>query len=275
MNAVLTPAQTRSVAVGPRQIHLHEFGAGPALLMLHGGGPGASGLSNYARNVQALAGRFRVLVPDLPGYGQSSKGVADDPFGDIATAMLGLLDALDIAQAHVIGNSLGGACALRMALDAPRARRPAGADGPGRHRHLAERADPGAEAPARLLRRRGPDAGQAAHLHPRRPGVRRQPHRRGIAARTLRSLHRPGRDGPAAAACTQGPGSLQAPGLPAAPAAGRAGPPDAGAVGHRGPRQSQQRRAGPAGPAAGLRRATCSAAPAIGCSGSAPTNSTP
>jgi 4,5:9,10-diseco-3-hydroxy-5,9,17-trioxoandrosta-1(10),2-diene-4-oate hydrolase len=119
MNAVLTPVQTRSVAVGPRQIHLHEFGADPALLMLHGGGPGASGLSNYARNIQALAGRFRVLVPDLPGYGQSSKGVADDPFGDIATAMLGLLDALDIAQAHVIGNSLGGACALRMALDAP------------------------------------------------------------------------------------------------------------------------------------------------------------
>jgi 4,5:9,10-diseco-3-hydroxy-5,9,17-trioxoandrosta-1(10),2-diene-4-oate hydrolase len=119
MNAVLAPVQTRSVAVGPRQIHLHEFGAGPALLMLHGGGPGASGLSNYARNVQALAGRFRVLVPDMPGYGQSSKGVADDPFGDIAGAMLGLLDALDIPRAHVVGNSLGGAVALRMALDAP------------------------------------------------------------------------------------------------------------------------------------------------------------
>ena len=119
MNAALAPIQSRSVAVGLRQIHLHEFGAGPVLLMLHGGGPGASGLSNYARNVQALAGRFRVLVPDLPGYGQSSKGVADDPFGDIAGAMLGLLDALDIPRAHVVGNSLGGAVALRMALDAP------------------------------------------------------------------------------------------------------------------------------------------------------------
>lgn len=119
MNAVLTPVQTRSVAVGPRRIHMHEFGSGPVLLMLHGGGPGASGLSNYARNVQALARHHRVLVPDLPGYGQSSKGVADDPFGDIAAAMLGLLDALDIGRAHVVGNSLGGAVALRMALDAP------------------------------------------------------------------------------------------------------------------------------------------------------------
>ena len=46
------PAQPRSVAVGPRQIHLNEFGSGPAVLMLHGGGPGASGLSNYSRNIQ-------------------------------------------------------------------------------------------------------------------------------------------------------------------------------------------------------------------------------
>jgi 4,5:9,10-diseco-3-hydroxy-5,9,17-trioxoandrosta-1(10),2-diene-4-oate hydrolase len=42
-----------------------------------------------------------------------------DPFGDIAGSMIGLLDALDIADAHVIGNSLGGGVALRMALDAP------------------------------------------------------------------------------------------------------------------------------------------------------------
>jgi 4,5:9,10-diseco-3-hydroxy-5,9,17-trioxoandrosta-1(10),2-diene-4-oate hydrolase len=118
--ALPTPAQTRSVAVGARQIHVAEFGAGMPLLMLHGGGPGASGVSNYVSNIGALAQHFRVLVPDLPGYGRSSKQVdAADPFGDQAAAMLGLLDALDIERAHVVGNSLGGACALRMALDAP------------------------------------------------------------------------------------------------------------------------------------------------------------
>jgi pimeloyl-ACP methyl ester carboxylesterase len=96
------------------------MGAGFPVLMLHGGGPGASGLSNYSRNTAALARHFRVLVPDLPGYGQSSKGVSrQDPFGGIAGAMLGLLDALGIGAAHVIGNSLGGAVALRMALEAP------------------------------------------------------------------------------------------------------------------------------------------------------------
>ncbi len=110
----------RSVQVGARRIHLSEFGSGPALLMLHGGGPGASGLSNYTHNIQALAQGFRVLVPDLPGYGKSSKTVDPvDPFGDLAGAMLGLLDTLDIQRAHVVGNSLGGACALRMALEQP------------------------------------------------------------------------------------------------------------------------------------------------------------
>lgn len=114
-----TPTQ-RLVSLGSRQIWLSELGSGPALLLLHGGGPGASGMSNYARNVQALARHFRVLVPDMPGYGRSSKDIAPtDPFGDLAGAMAALLDALDIPSAHVVGNSLGGAAALRLALDRP------------------------------------------------------------------------------------------------------------------------------------------------------------
>ncbi|MBF7730395.1 alpha/beta fold hydrolase [Pseudomonas sp. N040] len=88
--------------------------------MLHGGGGGASGLSNYSRNIEALSRHFRVVVADMPGYGQSTKGVdRNDPFGDLAQSMLGLLDALQIKRAHVAGNSLGGACSLRMALEAP------------------------------------------------------------------------------------------------------------------------------------------------------------
>lgn len=120
MNAPQLEPTVRTVQVADRNIHLAEFGSGPAVLLLHGGGPGASGLSNYSRNVEALARRFRVLVPDMPGYGKSSKAVhGADPFGDLASAMLGLLEALDIERTHVVGNSLGGACALRMALDRP------------------------------------------------------------------------------------------------------------------------------------------------------------
>jgi 4,5:9,10-diseco-3-hydroxy-5,9,17-trioxoandrosta-1(10),2-diene-4-oate hydrolase len=104
----------------PREIFVAEAGDGPPVLLLHGGGPGASGVSNYAPNIDALATRFKVIIPDLPGYGRSSKGIDQtDPFGDLADAIRGLLDELGVEHAHVVGNSYGGACALRLALDTP------------------------------------------------------------------------------------------------------------------------------------------------------------
>jgi 4,5:9,10-diseco-3-hydroxy-5,9,17-trioxoandrosta-1(10),2-diene-4-oate hydrolase len=95
-------------------------GDAPAVVLLHGGGPGASGLSNYSRNTEALSRRFRVLVPDMPGYGRSSKHVDhSDPFGYLADTIRGVLDELGIGRAHLVGNSYGGAAALRLALDTP------------------------------------------------------------------------------------------------------------------------------------------------------------
>jgi 4,5:9,10-diseco-3-hydroxy-5,9,17-trioxoandrosta-1(10),2-diene-4-oate hydrolase len=108
------------VQVAGRQIWVTQAGDGPALLLLHGGGPGATGTSNFIRNIAVLARHFRLIVPDLPGYGRSTKGInRADPFGDLADAMLGLLDALGVEKAHALGNSLGGACALRLALERP------------------------------------------------------------------------------------------------------------------------------------------------------------
>jgi 4,5:9,10-diseco-3-hydroxy-5,9,17-trioxoandrosta-1(10),2-diene-4-oate hydrolase len=110
----------RIVTVAGKPIFVAESGSGPTVVMLHGGGPGASGVSNYSRNIDALAEHFRVMVPDMPGYGRSAKGVDhDDPFGYLADMIRGLLDALDIDTAHLIGDSYGGAAALRLALDTP------------------------------------------------------------------------------------------------------------------------------------------------------------
>ncbi|MBY6364628.1 alpha/beta fold hydrolase [Rhodococcoides corynebacterioides] len=116
-----TDSQSHTVFVnGDTSIFYTEFGAGEPVLLLHGGGPGASGLSNYSRNIDVLAQHFRVIVPDMPGYGQSGKTISrDDPFGGLADAIRGLLDALRIESAHLVGNSYGGACALRLALDTP------------------------------------------------------------------------------------------------------------------------------------------------------------
>lgn len=108
------------ISVGKREIFVTETGEGPPLVMLHGGGPGASGLSNFGSNIDALAQNFRVIIPDLPGYGHSTKYIdQSDPFGDLAESMAGLLDKLSIPLAHFIGNSYGGAAALRLALEDP------------------------------------------------------------------------------------------------------------------------------------------------------------
>lgn len=109
-----------TVTVGGKPLFYAEAGSGPAVVMLHGGGPGASGVSNYSRNVDALAEQNRVIVPDMPGYGRSTKTLdQSDTFGALADAIRGLLDTLGIESAHLIGNSLGGAAALRLALDTP------------------------------------------------------------------------------------------------------------------------------------------------------------
>ncbi|WP_405729577.1 alpha/beta fold hydrolase [Streptomyces sp. NBC_00028] len=121
-HTALPPLEESLLDVGGRQIFVAAAGPAdaPPVLLLHGGGPGASGVSNYSRNIAELAKEYRVVVPDLPGYGRSSKGIdRTDPFGALATGIRGVLDQLGLDKAHFVGNSYGGACALRLALDTP------------------------------------------------------------------------------------------------------------------------------------------------------------
>src|SRR5271154_1347865 len=62
----ITELIENTVSVAGKPIFVVETGSGPAVVMLHGGGPGASGVSNYSRNIDALAQHFRVIVPDCP-----------------------------------------------------------------------------------------------------------------------------------------------------------------------------------------------------------------
>jgi 4,5:9,10-diseco-3-hydroxy-5,9,17-trioxoandrosta-1(10),2-diene-4-oate hydrolase len=95
-------------------------GDADTVVLLHGGGPGASSWSNFGSNMPVLAKRFRVLMMDLPGYGQSAvRPVTGHFFTVAAQALAGLLDRLGTPKVHLIGNSLGGGAALRFALDYP------------------------------------------------------------------------------------------------------------------------------------------------------------
>lgn len=98
----------------------HEAGEGPAVILLHGAGPGASGLSNFRKNVEALSAKHRVIVPDFPGFGESENKL---PAGGLFAVMGGfvraLMDQLGIERAAFVGNSMGGGVSLEMALRAP------------------------------------------------------------------------------------------------------------------------------------------------------------
>ncbi|WP_327094293.1 alpha/beta fold hydrolase [Nocardia vinacea] len=105
------------------RLHYHEAGVGngPTIVLLHGGGPGASSWSNFARNIPVLAREFHVLAVDQPGFGLSDKPTEHPQyFAHSASALKDLLDALEISgRVHLLGNSLGGGTAVRFALDYP------------------------------------------------------------------------------------------------------------------------------------------------------------
>ncbi|SDH70592.1 alpha/beta fold hydrolase [Pseudomonas panipatensis] len=102
------------------RLHYLDSGAGEPLLFIHGSGPGASGHSNFKQNYPEFAAAgYRVIVPDLPGYGASDKPETDYTLDFFVAAVSGLLDALDIPRCTLVGNSLGGAIALKLALDQP------------------------------------------------------------------------------------------------------------------------------------------------------------
>lgn len=90
------------------------------VIFLQGSGPGASGWLNFRYNVQYFADNgFQVIIPDLPGFGDSDKPDLDYTLDFFSSAMLEFADQLDIEKFALVGNSLGGAVSLGMALNAP------------------------------------------------------------------------------------------------------------------------------------------------------------
>lgn len=109
------PHAHRVVAAGVDTFYL-EAGAGPTVVVLHGlGATNASMLPT----LWALAGRYRVLAPDLPGFGDSEKPNQTYDPAFFATWLVAFLDQLDVDRAHLIGNSMGGRIAIETALVAP------------------------------------------------------------------------------------------------------------------------------------------------------------
>ena len=114
------PEIARSVQAAGITTNYHDVGDGFPALFIHGSGPGVSAWANWRLVMPALSERLRVIAPDMAGIGFSERpaGIQYDLDTWVAQA-IGLLDALGLEQADVVGNSFGGALALAMAIRHP------------------------------------------------------------------------------------------------------------------------------------------------------------
>jgi len=117
-------AHTMTLGEGADQIvfNYHDQGQaqGQAIVLLHGSGPGVTAWANWRTVLPELADRWRVLAPDMAGFGYTvePRHFTATPAEWIAH-LVALLDALQLPAVHVIGNSFGGALALHLAHQHP------------------------------------------------------------------------------------------------------------------------------------------------------------
>jgi pimeloyl-ACP methyl ester carboxylesterase len=102
-------------SVNGARLYYADQGAGPPLLLVHGIG---TDHEDWESQLPAFARRYRLIAPDLRGYGRSERGGEYRP-GDFAADLWALVDSLGIGRFALIGHSMGGAVALQMAVDRP------------------------------------------------------------------------------------------------------------------------------------------------------------
>ncbi len=114
------PEIGRTLVANGIATNYHDVGTGFPVLLIHGSGPGVSAWANWRLTIPALAAGRRVIAPDMVGFGFSERpvGVRYDMDTWVAQAV-GLLDALKIEQADLVGNSFGGGLALALAIRHP------------------------------------------------------------------------------------------------------------------------------------------------------------
>ena len=94
-------------------------GQGEPIILIHGGGPGASGATGWSNTIPALAEHFRVYAIDLIGNGDSDKPIMDYSLLTLVDHVAGFVDALNLKSVRIMGNSQGAYVAMKYALDHP------------------------------------------------------------------------------------------------------------------------------------------------------------
>ncbi len=114
------PEIVNSIETGGYKTNYHDLGEGEVILFIHGSGPGVSAYANWRLSMPVLAENFRVIAPDMAGFGYTDR-VEGTTYGmDVWTKQaIDLMDALEIEKFSIVGNSFGGALALALSIKHP------------------------------------------------------------------------------------------------------------------------------------------------------------
>ncbi|MDB6180032.1 alpha/beta fold hydrolase [Paracoccus fistulariae] len=110
----------RTLDAGGIVTNLHDLGSGKPVLMIHGSGPGVSAWANWRLNMGPLSRSKRVIAPDMVGFGFTERPAGVRYGKELWLRHLAdLLDALEIEQTDIVGNSFGGGLAVAFAIRHP------------------------------------------------------------------------------------------------------------------------------------------------------------
>ena len=105
------------IDLGDHLVHYLDYGEGPPVLLLHGGGAGSA---IWFKQIQVLSKTRRVIAPDHPVFGLSTQDAYKAPFlPNLVSYMVRLFDELGLNRVDVVGLSMGAQAALAMALEHP------------------------------------------------------------------------------------------------------------------------------------------------------------
>jgi 2-hydroxy-6-oxo-6-(2'-aminophenyl)hexa-2,4-dienoate hydrolase len=117
----MTEYPSRRVTANGIDTHYIEVGSGEPVIFVHGGGAGADGYGNWSRTLPALGASFRAIAVDMLGFGKTGKPDGAFEYSQAArnAHLVGFIEALGLRHASLVGNSMGGATAIGVAVERP------------------------------------------------------------------------------------------------------------------------------------------------------------
>ncbi|MDY6929512.1 MAG: alpha/beta fold hydrolase [Pseudomonadota bacterium] len=114
------PEIGKSIVAAGIKTNYHDVGEGYPVILVHGSGPGVTAYANWRLNIPYLSQFYRVIAPDMVGFGYTEQPEGYEfSLDNWVQHIIGVMDALDIQKAHIVGNSFGGGLAIATALRYP------------------------------------------------------------------------------------------------------------------------------------------------------------